>query len=127
MESGRRQPGRPGSQEPISTRIMVTTSNDFSGYRIVRHLGVVRGVTVRSRNLFGMIGGSIQSLFGGNVSLFTALSERTRQEAYDLMEAHAAEIGGNAIIAMRYDANEVAAGITEVLAYGTAVVIEPVG
>jgi uncharacterized protein YbjQ (UPF0145 family) len=106
--------------------MLVTTSNDFTGYRIVRYLGVVRGITVRSRNVFGTIGASIQSLFGGNISLYTGLAERARAEAYELMEAHAAEVGGNAVIAMRYDANDMAAGITEVLAYGTAVVVEPI-
>jgi uncharacterized protein YbjQ (UPF0145 family) len=106
--------------------MLVTTSNDFTGYRIVRYLGVVRGITVRSRNVFGTIGASIQSLFGGNISLYTGLAERARAEAYELMEAHAAEVGGNAVIAMRYDANDLAAGITEVLAYGTAVVVEPI-
>lgn len=105
--------------------MMVTTSNDFSGYRVVRYLGVVRGITVRSRNVFGTIGASLQSLFGGNISLYTGLAERAREEAYELMEAHAAEVGGNAVIAMRYDANDIAPGITEVLAYGTAVVVEP--
>jgi uncharacterized protein YbjQ (UPF0145 family) len=108
------------------TKMMVTTSNDFTGYRVVRYLGVVRGITVRSRSVFGNIGAAIQSLFGGNITLYTALAERAREEAYELMEAHAAEIGGNAVIAMRYDANEITDGITEVLAYGTAVVIEPV-
>lgn len=91
--------------------MLVTTSNDFTGYRIVRYLGVVRGITVRSRNVFGTIGASIQSLFGGNISLYTGLAERARAEAYELMEAHAAEVGGNAVIAMRYDANDMAAGI----------------
>ena len=124
MEFGRRHIAEPGSGGLM--KMMVTTSNDFTGYRIVRYLGVVRGITVRSRNVFGTIGASIQSLFGGNISLYTGLAERAREEAYELLEAHAAEVGGNAVIAMRYDANDIAPGITEVLAYGTAVVIEPV-
>jgi uncharacterized protein YbjQ (UPF0145 family) len=105
--------------------MLVTTANDLPGYRIVRHLGVVRGITVRSRNVFGTIGGTIQALFGGNISLYTALAERAREVAYELMEAHATEMGANAVVAMRYEANDIAAGITEVLAYGTAVVVEP--
>ena len=105
--------------------MIVTTTNDVTGHRIVRHLGVVRGIIVRSRSVVGNVGASIQALFGGNITLYTSLCERARAEAYDLMVAHAEQMGANAIIAMRYDANEVAAGITEVLAYGTAVVIEP--
>ena len=104
--------------------MFVTTTNDLLGYRVVRYLGVVRGITVRSRNVFGTIGASLQSLFGGNISLYTGLAERAREEAYELMEAHAREMGANAVLAMRYDANDIAAGITEVLAYGTAVVVE---
>jgi uncharacterized protein YbjQ (UPF0145 family) len=105
--------------------MIVVTTNDIAGYRVVRYLGVVRGITVRSRSIVGNIGASIQSLFGGNISLYTSLCERARGDAYELMERHAAEKGANAVMAMRYDANEVAAGITEVLAYGTAVVVEP--
>jgi uncharacterized protein YbjQ (UPF0145 family) len=105
--------------------MFVTTTNDITGYRIVRYLGVVRGVTVRSRSIVGNIGAMFQSLLGGNITLYTELAERSRKEAYDLMAEHAREVGANAIIAMRYDANEIAAGITEVLAYGTAVVAEP--
>jgi uncharacterized protein YbjQ (UPF0145 family) len=104
--------------------MIVVTTNDVSGYRVVRTLGVVRGITVRSRSIVGNIGASIQSLFGGNISLYTSLCERAREEAYELMERHAAEKGANAVLAMRYDANEIAVGITEVLAYGTAVVVE---
>lgn len=104
--------------------MIVTTTNDLPGYRIVRHLGVVRGLTVRSRSVIGNLGGAIQSFFGGNISIYTNLAERARQDAYDLLVQHAAEMGGNAVIAMRYDANEIMAGITEVLAYGTAVVVE---
>jgi len=103
----------------------VTTGLGFEGQRIVGYRGVVRGITVRSRNLIVNFGAAIQALFGGNISLYTALCERARQEAFDLMLEHAAEVGANAIVSMRYDANEVGAGVTEVLAYGTAVVIEP--
>ncbi|MEA2987453.1 MAG: hypothetical protein QOG83_164 [Alphaproteobacteria bacterium] len=106
--------------------MIVATTNDLSGYKVVRYLGVVRGIIVRSRSIVGNVGASVQALFGGNITLYTSLCERARAEAYDLMVAHAEEIGANAVIAMRYDANEVAAGITEVLAYGTAVVVEPV-
>ena len=105
--------------------MLVATTNDLPGYRIVAHLGLVRGVTVRSRSVIGNIGGSIQSFFGGKLSIYVNLAEAARQEAYDLLVAHAAEMGANAIIAMRYDANDIADGITEVLAYGTAVVLEP--
>ena len=94
------------------------------GYRIVKSLGVVRGIIVRSRSIVGNIGASIQSLFGGNISLYTSLCERTREDAFALMLAHAGELGGNAIIGVRYDATEIAPGITEVLCYGTAVVVE---
>jgi uncharacterized protein YbjQ (UPF0145 family) len=107
--------------------LIVTTANDLPGYRIVRHLGVARGLTVRSRSVVGNIGASIQTLFGGNISIYTALAERARQEAFDLLVRHATDAGANAIIAMRYDANEIAAGVTEVLAYGSAVVVEAVG
>jgi uncharacterized protein YbjQ (UPF0145 family) len=105
-------------------QIIVATTNDVAGHRVVRHLGVVRGLTVRSRSVLGNIGAGIQSLFGGNITLYTELAERARSDAYDLMVQHATELGANAIIAMRYDANELADGITEVLAYGTAVVVE---
>jgi uncharacterized protein YbjQ (UPF0145 family) len=104
--------------------MIVTTTNDLPGYRVVRYLGVVRGITVRSRSIVGNFGAALQALFGGNITIYTALAERARQEAYDHMIAHAEQAGANAILAMRYDANEIAAGITEVLAYGTAVVME---
>jgi uncharacterized protein YbjQ (UPF0145 family) len=104
----------------------VTTAFEFDGHRIVGYRGVVRGITVRSRNLIVNLGATIQTLFGGNITLYTDLCERARQEAFDLMLEHAAQMGANAIVAMRYDANDVAAGVTEVLCYGTAVVIEPV-
>ena len=105
----------------------VTTAMGFEGYRIVHHRGVVRGIVVRSRSVVGTIGASIQTLFGGNITLYTELCEHARQDAFDLMMRHGSEVGANAIIAMHYDANEVAPGVTEVLAYGTAVVIEPAG
>ena len=105
--------------------MLVATTNDLPGYRIVAHLGLVRGVTVRSRSVIGNIGGSIQSIFGGKLSIYVNLAEAARQEAYELLVAHAAELGANAVIAMRYDANEIMEGITEVLAYGTAVKVEP--
>jgi len=103
---------------------LVTTTFELPGYRIVRNLGVVRGVVVRSRSLFGTMGGALQTLVGGNISLFTELCEKTRQDAYDLMLEHAAERGANAVVGMRYDANEVMNGVTEVLAYGSAVQVE---
>ncbi|MCL4522572.1 MAG: YbjQ family protein [Acidobacteria bacterium] len=103
---------------------LVTTANDLPGYRVVRHLGMVRGVVVRSRSILGTIGASLQTIVGGNITLFTELCEKTRQHAYELMIQHAAERGANAILAMRYDANEVMQGVTEVLAYGTAVQVE---
>jgi uncharacterized protein YbjQ (UPF0145 family) len=103
---------------------MVTTGLEIPGYRVVQNLGVVRGITVRSRSIFGTIGGALQTLVGGNISLFTELCEKTRQEAFDILLAHAAALGANAIIMMRYDANEVMDGVTEVLAYGTAVKVE---
>jgi uncharacterized protein YbjQ (UPF0145 family) len=103
----------------------VTTAFGFDGYRITSHRGVVRGITVRSRSLVGNIGASIQTLFGGNITLYTQLCERAREEAFELMLRHASEVGANAVIGARYDANEIAAGVTEVLAYGTAVVVEP--
>jgi uncharacterized protein YbjQ (UPF0145 family) len=102
----------------------VTTGMEFAGHRIVQYKGVVRGIVVRSRSVVGTIGASLQTLFGGNITLWTELCERARQDAFDLMLRHATEHGANAIIGMRYDANEVAAGVAEVLAYGTAVVIE---
>ena len=104
--------------------MLVTTTNALPGYRVVRHIGVVRGLSVRSRSVVGNIGASIQILFGGNISVYTKLAEQARQEAYDLLIEHAQEMGANAILGMRYDANEMASAVTEVLAYGTAVVVE---
>jgi uncharacterized protein YbjQ (UPF0145 family) len=103
----------------------VTTAFGIEGYRVARNLGIVRGITVRSRSVIGNIGAGIQAIFGGNISLYTELCEHARQEAFEIMLRHAGDVGANAIIGMRYDANEVAQGITEVLAYGTAVVLEP--
>lgn len=102
----------------------VTTAFDFEGCRIVKNLGIVRGIIVRSRNIFENIGAAFQTIAGGNITLYTELCEKTRQDAFELMIKHAEEIGANAVIGMRYDANEVMQGVTEVLAYGTAVVIE---
>ena len=104
---------------------MTTTAFVLDGYRIVRNLGVVRGIMVRSRSIFGTIGGSLQTLVGGNISLFTSLCEKTRSEAFELMLGHARELGANAVIGIRYDATEVMDGVTEVLCYGTAVVVQP--
>ncbi|HMI79311.1 MAG TPA: YbjQ family protein [Ferruginibacter sp.] len=105
---------------------LITTSNTLEGYRITKHLGIVRGITVRSRSLLGNIAGGFQTLFGGKISIYVELCERTREEAYQLMLQHANERGANAIINMRYDANEVMNGVTEVLAYGTAVTVEKI-
>lgn len=104
---------------------MVTTGFDFEGYRITRYLGLIRGITVRSRSIVGTLGGALQTIVGGNITLFTELCEKSREEAYELMLAHAREKGANAVIAVRYDATELMGGVTEVLAYGTAVIIEP--
>jgi uncharacterized protein YbjQ (UPF0145 family) len=104
---------------------MVTTQFELDGYRVVRTLGVVRGIVVRSRSIFGTIGASLQTLVGGNITLLTNLCEKTRSEAFDLMLQHAAELGGNAVVGARYDATEIMQGVTEVLAYGTAVFVEP--
>ena len=105
--------------------MMVSTTNDVTGFKIVRHLGVVRGITVRSRSVVGNFVGGIQSIFGGKIDAYVQLSEAARQEAFDHMCTHAAQGGANAIVGMRYDANEIMDGITEVLAYGTAVWAEP--
>ena len=105
---------------------MVTTAFELDGYRIVRNLGIVRGIVVRSRSLFGSIGAGLQTLVGGDITLLTSLCEKTRADAFERMMAHAAELGANAVIGTRYDATEVMSGVTEVLAYGTAVAVEPV-
>jgi uncharacterized protein YbjQ (UPF0145 family) len=103
---------------------LTTTAFTLDGYRIVRNLGVVRGIMVRSRSIFGTIGGSLQTLVGGNISLFTSLCEKTRNEAFELMLQHAQQLGANAVVGIRYDATEVMQGVTEVLCYGTAVVVD---
>jgi len=104
----------------------ITTAFQLDGYKITKNLGIVRGITVRSRSIFGNIGAGFQALVGGNISIYTELCEKAREEAYEILVVHGEKIGANAIIGMRYDANEVAQGITEVLAYGTAVVVEKV-
>ena len=104
--------------------MLIVTTNDVPGFRITKVIGLTRGITVRSRSVIGNLGGAIQSIFGGNLSVYTNLAETARQEALDLMIRHAQEAGANAVIGMRYEANEIMDGITEVLAYGTAVVVE---
>lgn len=104
---------------------MTTTAFTLDGFRITKTFGVVRGITVRSRSIFGTIGGALQTLVGGNITMFTELCEKTRAEAFDMMVAHAVQLGANALIGIRYDANEVMDGVTEVLCYGTAVFVEP--
>jgi uncharacterized protein YbjQ (UPF0145 family) len=101
-----------------------TTGFEFPGYRIVRSLGVVRGITVRSRSVFGTIGGKLQTILGGNISMFTKLAENAREEAFNILLVHAEEVGANAVIGVRYDAGEMMDGVTEVLCYGTAVILE---
>ena len=103
---------------------LTTTAFTLDGYKVTRTLGVVRGIMVRSRSIFGTIGGSLQTLVSGNISLFTSLCEKTRGEAFELMLAHAQQLGANAVVGIRYDATEVMNGVTEVLCYGTAVVVE---
>ena len=105
-------------------REMVTTTFTLDGWRVTRNIGLVRGIIVRSRSLFGTIGAGLQTLVGGNITLLTNLCEKTRAEAFDLMLQHAAAMGANAVVGARYDATEVMQGVTEVLAYGTAVVVE---
>jgi len=105
---------------------MVTTQFELDGFRIVRTFGVVRGIVVRSRSIVGTIGASLQTILGGNITLLTNLCEKTRAEAFDLMLQHAAQLGGNAVVGARYDATEIMQGVTEVLAYGTAVLVEPI-
>ena len=105
---------------------LTTTQFEIDGYRIVRTMGIVRGIIVRSRSVIGTIGASLQTLVGGNITILTELCEKTRNDAFELMLQHAAELGANAVVGMRYDATEIMQGVTEVLAYGTAVVVEPV-
>lgn len=106
--------------------MLVATTNDLAGYRVVRHIGVARGVIVRSRNVIAGLGATLQTLKGGNITIYTKLAEDARRDAHEALLAHAREMGANAILALRYDANEINAGVTEVLAYGTAVVVEAV-
>lgn len=113
---------------PTKTKVthdMVTTALEVPGYKIVKNVGVTRGIIVRSRSIVGTFGAGIQTIFGGNISLFTDLCEETRRDAFELMLEHAAELGANAVVSARYDATEIMQGVTEVLAYGTAVVVEP--
>ena len=113
---------------PVATPFhpsMVTTAFELPGFRIVRNFGVVRGIVVRSRSIFGNMGAIIQTVVGGNITIYTDLCEKTRNDAFVMMMQHAAERGANAVIAVRYDSNEVMNGVTEVLAYGTAVYVEP--
>jgi uncharacterized protein YbjQ (UPF0145 family) len=110
---------------PMLNAHMVTTANELPGHHIVKNLGLVRGIVVRSRSIFGTLGASLQTILGGNITLFTELCEKTREDAFELMMQHAAERGANAVVCMRYDANEVMQGVTEVLAYGTAVQVAP--
>lgn len=107
------------------THALTTTAFELPGYRVVKSFGVVRGIIVRSRSVVGNIGASIQSLFGGNITLYTELCERAREDTFNQMLAHAGALGANAVIGVRYDATEIAQGITEVLCYGTAVFVEP--
>jgi uncharacterized protein YbjQ (UPF0145 family) len=123
-------PNQPyNEQQPMPYRLhasMVTTAFELPGYRIVRNIGIVRGIVVRSRSIFGSIGAGLQTLVGGDITLYTELCEKTREDAFQRMMLHAAEHGANAVIAARYDANDLQQGVTEVLAYGTAVVVEPI-
>src|SRR6184192_1223461 len=110
---------------PMVAHTMVTTQFELDGFRVMRTLGVVRGIVVRSRSIFGTIGASLQTILGGNITLLTNLWEKTRADAFELMLQHAAQLGGNAVVGARYDATEIMQGVTEVLAYGTAVLVEP--
>ena len=114
------------ARQAMVTKAMVTTQFELDGFRVVKTLGVVRGIVVRSRSILGTIGASLQTIMGGNITLLTQLCEKTRAEAFELMLQHAAELGGNAVVGARYDATEIMQGVTEVLAYGTAVIVEPV-
>src|SRR5262250_2694346 len=116
-----------GREESKMNRVdssMVTTANEIAGYRIVKNFGIVRGIIVRSRSLIGNLGAAFQTIVGGNITILTNLCEKTREDAFELLLQHAGEHGANAVIAMRYDATEVMQGVTEVLAYGTAVEVE---
>ncbi len=108
----------------MDNRLWVSTTNEFEGYRVRQYLGIVRGITVRSRSIIGAFGAGLQQIVGGNITLYTELCEDARQEAFELMMQHAADLGANAVLGMRYDANEISDGVAEVLCYGTAVMIE---
>lgn len=116
---------RAAAQRPPKIYSMATTAFTLDGYKIVETLGIVRGITVRSRSIFGTVGASLQTLVGGNITLFSELCERTRAEAFEMMLRHATVMGANAVIGVRYDATEVMSGVSEVLCYGTAVVVRP--
>jgi uncharacterized protein YbjQ (UPF0145 family) len=121
---------RKGGRETFDGRMqmnhaMTTTAFELPGFHVARNLGVVRGITVRSRSIFGTIGGALQTLAGGNISLFTELCEKTRAEAFDMMTTHAEQLGANAVVGIRYDATELMQGVTEMVCYGTAVVVQP--
>lgn len=118
--------GLSASSHKVVEPFMVTTALDLPGYRIVQSLGVVRGIVVRSRSIVGNMLATFQVIVGGNITIYTALCERVRQEAFELLLKHAAELGANGVVGMRYDANDVASGVTEVLAYGTAVRAEQI-
>jgi uncharacterized protein YbjQ (UPF0145 family) len=128
QENGMADPYNSGTPAHGGVRLddsMVTTAFELAGYRVVRNLGVVRGITVRSRSIVGNFLGGIQTLFGGNITIYTELCEQAREETYRDMAKHARLLGANAIIGMRYDATDIMTGLTEVLCYGTAVVVEP--
>jgi len=121
---GKMTPDEQERNRPPLNRLMASTTFTVDGYRITKTFGVVRGITVRSRSIFGTIAGGLQTIVGGNITIFTDLCERTREEAFEMMIRHAEEVGANAVIGVRYDATEVLDGVTEVLCYGTAVVVE---
>lgn len=128
MSSDSMQPRVPYAVSPPHYSVshqMVTTAFELPNYRVVQNLGVVRGIVVRSRNVFATLGATLQMIVGGNITLWTTLCEQTRSDAFDIMIQHATEIGANAVIGARYDTTELAQGVTEVLAYGTAVIVEP--
>src|SRR6516162_197635 len=122
-----RRPSSLSSGDIRMNHAFTTTAFSLDGYRIAKTLGVVRGIIVRSRSIVGNIGAGLQTLFGGNISLYTNICERTRSDAFELMLKHAQQLGANAVIGIRYDATEVMAGVTEVLCYGTAVIVESIG
>ncbi len=129
MSSDSMQPRVPYAVSPPRYSVshqMVTTAFELPNYRVVQNLGVVRGIVVRSRNIFANIGASLQTVVGGNITVWTRLCEQTRSDAFDVMIQHATEIGANAVLGARYDTTELSTGVTEVLAYGTAVIVEPI-